>query len=70
MRRQYDFSSGKRGAVIVSPGRACVTLMLDLDLVELLRAEAEACGEDYQERVNAALREALLDGRRRESKKK
>jgi len=67
MRRQYDFSTGKRGAVIASPGKTRVTLMLDTDLVELLRTEAEACGVGYQERVNAVLREALLAGTHRKS---
>jgi uncharacterized protein (DUF4415 family) len=67
MRRQYDFSAGRRGAVIASLGKTRVTLMLDTDLVELLRAEAEACGVGYQERVNAALREVLLAGTNRKS---
>jgi hypothetical protein len=29
MRKEYDFSKGKRGAVIPSPGKTRITIMLD-----------------------------------------
>jgi len=59
MRKEYDFSKGKRGAVIPSPGKTRITIMLDDDVIEFFRAKAEAQGTGYQTMVNAALREAL-----------
>ncbi len=58
MRDEYDFSDGKHGAVIQSPGKTRITLMLDDDLVEHFRARAEAAGTGYQDLINDILREA------------
>ena len=44
MRDEYDFSKAKRGAVIQSPGKTRITLMLDDDVIEHFRAQAEAEG--------------------------
>ena len=65
MRDEYDFSGGKRGPVIPSPGKTAVTLMLDDDLIERFRARAEAAGTGYQQMINDILREAAdrADGR-------
>ena len=59
MRKQYDFSAGKKGAVIASPGKTRITIMLDDDIIEYFRAKAEAEGVGYQTKINAALRSAL-----------
>jgi len=59
MRKQYDFSKGKRGPVIASPGKTRITIMLDDDIIEHFRAEAEARGTGYQTMINAALRAVL-----------
>lgn len=59
MRDEYDFSKGKRGAVIASPGKTRITIMLDDDIIEAFRARAEDAGAGYQTLINAALREAL-----------
>ena len=59
MRKQYDFSKGKRGPVIASPGKTRITIMLDDDIIERFRAEAEAKGTGYQTMINAALRAFL-----------
>lgn len=59
MRKTYDFSNGKRGAVIASPGKTRITIMLDDDVIEHFRARAEAQGTGYQTMINAALREAI-----------
>jgi len=56
---QYDFSKGKRGAVIPSPGKTPITVMLDNDVIEAFRARAEAQGTGYQTAINEALRAAL-----------
>lgn len=59
MRKEYDFSKGKRGAVIPSPGKTRITIMLDDDVIEFFRAKAEVQGTGYQTLVNAALRAAM-----------
>jgi uncharacterized protein (DUF4415 family) len=64
MRKQYDFSKGKRGPVIASPGKTRITIMLDDDIIEHFRAEAEAKGTGYQTMINAALRAATSKVRR------
>ena len=59
MRKEYDFSQGKRGAVLPSPGKTRVTIMLDDDVSEAFRARAEAGGRGYQTMINEALRAAI-----------
>ena len=60
MRKEYDFSKGKRGAVIPSPGKTRITIMLDDDIIESFRAKAEAAGTGYQTLINAQLRAAVV----------
>ena len=67
MRKEYDFSKGKRGPVIPSPGKTRITIMLDDDVIEYFRSKAEAEGSGYQTMINTALRESL---RSRKSKGK
>lgn len=59
MRDEYDFSKGKRGAVIASPGKTRITIMLDDDVIEEFRSRAERAGTGYQTLINAALRDAV-----------
>lgn len=59
MRKEYDFSQAKRGAVIASPGKTRITIMLDDDVIEFFRARAESTGTGYQTMINAALRNAV-----------
>lgn len=59
MRKEYDFSKGKRGAVIPSPGKTRITIMIDDDVLEFFRAKAEASGTGYQTLINAALRSVV-----------
>jgi len=59
MRKQYDFSSGKKGAVLASPGKTRITIMLDDDIIEYYRAK----GTGYQTVINAALRATLKESR-------
>lgn len=65
MRKSYDFTKGKRGPVIPSSGKTRITIMLDDDVLEFFRAEAEAKGTGYQTKINAALRAVIEDTRRR-----
>ena len=66
MRKEYDFSKDKRGAVIPSPGKTRITIMLDDEVIEQFRAKAEAQGVGYQTLINAALREVLLSEKGRD----
>lgn len=59
MRSEYDFSKAKRGAVIQSPGKTRITIMLDDDVIEAFRARAESEGAGYQTLINATLRAAI-----------
>ena len=63
MRKEYDFSKGKRGAVIASPGKTRITIMLDDDLIEFFRAKAEAQGMGYQTMINATLRATVAESK-------
>lgn len=59
MRKEYDFSNGKRGAVIPSPGKTRITIMLDTQVIDYFRTQAEAAGSGYQTLINAALLAAV-----------
>ena len=63
MRKEYDFSNAKRGAVIASTGKTRITIMLDDDVIEFFRSKAEDQGSGYQTMINATLRAALLEAR-------
>jgi len=60
MRKEYDFSKGKRGAVIPSQGKTRITIMLDDDIIGHFRQRAEAEGIGYQTMINSALRLAVI----------
>ena len=62
VRKTYDFSKAKRGAVVPSPGKTRITIMLDDDVIEFFRAKAEAQGGGYQTLINAALRHVMAGG--------
>jgi len=58
MRREYDFSKGKRGSVVpTDPGKKRITIRLDKDLIGWFRKQANAAGGgNYQTMINEALR--------------
>jgi hypothetical protein len=62
MRKEYDFSGGKRGPVLESKGKTRVTMYLDNDVLDAFRAKAEAAGKGYQTLINESLRDYLLEG--------
>ena len=55
MKDEYDFSQGKRGALIPSTGKTRITTYLDDAILEAIRARAEAEGTGYQTLINEAL---------------
>ena len=61
MKKEYDFSKGKRGAVVRAPkGKTRITIRIDDDVLEWFRGEDEAAGGgSYQSLINDALREHL-----------
>ena len=61
MRKEYDFSNGKRGAVIPSMGKTRITILLDEEVIEFFRTQADASGLGYQTMINTALRAAVAD---------
>jgi Arc/MetJ family transcription regulator len=67
MKTQYNFTGGKRGAVLKPvPGKTRITIRLDEDILAWFRKQAHAGGGgNYQTLMNAALREYV--GTKRES---
>ena len=61
MKKEYDFSKGKRGAVVPAPkGKTRITIRIDDDVLDWFRGEVEAAGGgNYQTLINEALREYL-----------
>jgi Arc/MetJ family transcription regulator len=59
MKKEYDFSRGKRGAVIKTPpGKTRITIRIDDDILQAFRAQVHAAGGgNYQTLINQALRE-------------
>jgi uncharacterized protein (DUF4415 family) len=58
MKKQYDFSKGKRGAVVAVPkGKSRITIRLDDEIVNWFKTRVkDAGGGNYQSLINAALR--------------
>lgn len=64
MKREYDFSQGKRGAVVPTTGKTRITIRLDDDILAWFRAEVHARGGgNYQTLINDALREHIQQRR-------
>jgi len=61
MKAEYDFSGGKRGAILPSKGKTRITIYIDDAVLEEFRARAEAAGTGYQTMINDALKAYLAD---------
>lgn len=59
MKDEYDFSNGKRGAVVDSTGKTRITIFLDDDILAAFREQASQNGKGYQTLINNALRASL-----------
>ncbi len=55
MRAEYDFSKGKRGALIPAKGKTRITIYIDDAVLNEFRARAERTGAGYQTMMNEAL---------------
>ena len=66
MRKEYDFSKGRRGPVMpISAGKTRITIRIDDDVLDWFREQVNAAGGgNYQRLINLALRDHI--SRRRE----
>jgi uncharacterized protein (DUF4415 family) len=58
MKKEYDFSRGKRGPLTpVQPGKVRITIRLDADILNWFRQQVnDRGGGNYQTMINDALR--------------
>ena len=61
MKKEYDFSKGKRGAVVQpEPGKSRITIRLDNEILDWFRAKADTQGGgNYQTMINQVLKEYI-----------
>lgn len=59
MRAEYDFSKGKRGALIAPKGKTRITIYIDNAVLDKFRVRAERAGTGYQTMMNEALKAFL-----------
>ncbi len=59
MRKEYDFSRAKGGAVAKAKGKTRITIYLDDDVLEAYRKKGDELGRGYQTLINEALRASL-----------
>lgn len=61
MKKEYNFTKGKRGAVVSVPkGKTRITIRIDDDILDWFRSEVDAAGGgNYQTLINNALREYI-----------
>jgi len=55
MKKEYDFSRGKRGAVLSNAGKTRITIYLDNATLRRFKEESERTGKGYQTLINEAL---------------
>lgn len=65
MRKEYDFSQGKRGPIDpLPPGKSRITIRLDTEILDWFRAAVhERGGGNYQTLINQALQEYIQSQR-------
>jgi len=59
MKKVYDFSKGKRGAVIPTTGKTRITIYMDDTILKRFKAQSEKSGKGYQTLINEALKSHL-----------
>ena len=59
MKKVYDFSKGKRGAVIPTTGKTRITIYMDDMIVSQFKVQSEKTGKGYQTLINEALKSYL-----------
>jgi len=61
MKAEYDFSKGKRGAVLPQKGKTRISIFIDNVVLDAFRTRAEKAGTGYQTMMNEALRHYLSE---------
>jgi hypothetical protein len=61
MKAEYDFSKGRRGAVIPQKGKTRISIFIDNNVLDEFRARAQKLGTGYQTMMNEALRTYLAE---------
>ena len=64
MKKEYDSSRGKRGAVLSNAGKTRITIYLDNKTLQRFKAESERTGKGYQTLINEALSQYGVDNDR------
>jgi uncharacterized protein (DUF4415 family) len=59
MKKIYDFSKGKRGAVAPATGKTRITIYVDDAVLKRFKAQSEKTGKGYQTLINDALKSYL-----------
>jgi uncharacterized protein (DUF4415 family) len=54
MKREYDFSKAKRGAVAAQKGKTRISIYIDKDVLEVVRQRLDESGKGYQTMMNDA----------------
>lgn len=55
MKKERDFSKGKRGAVIPTTAKTRITIYLDDEVLQRFKSQSEKTGKGYQTLINEAL---------------
>jgi len=55
MKKVYDFSKAKRGAVVASTGKTRITIYVDDAVIKRFKAQSEKTGKGYQTLINEIL---------------
>ncbi len=65
MKKEYDFSKARRGAVVASPpGKERITIRLDKDVIDwFVRQVERAGGGNYQTNINDVLKRHVAASR-------
>ena len=61
MKDEYDFSKGKRGAIIPTKGKTRITIYIDDSTLDEFKSQAEKLGTGYQTMMNEALKDHLAN---------
>ena len=59
MKKEYNFSKGKRGAVVPQVGKTRITIYLDDGILERFKTQSQRTGKGYQTLINDALNSYL-----------
>lgn len=55
MKKAYDFTKARRGAVVPATGKTRITIYLDDAVVRHFKVQSEKTGKGYQTLINEAL---------------